>query len=261
MRFKTAAAGVAVTLLVLAGAATGCVRQPLPESMRIDTAPFGESSGSSSGSQKTSVDETFELQGATDAKIDLGMGAGELTVGSSDSSALAEASFDYRTADMRPQTTYDVSGSTGQLTISQPNVRYKLGQASPYSWDVNLGKGIPMELLVQMGAGSSDLNLSELDVRKLTLRLGAGETKVDLTGPRPNSLVGDIQAGVGQLTIVLPKDVGVKVTGRKSGIGSFEADGFKTYGDSFVNDAYGKTPTSIELTVMRGVGDVRLELR
>jgi hypothetical protein len=53
----------------------------------------------------------------------------------------------------------------------------------------------------------------------------------------------------------------VKVTGRKDGIGDFQADGFKTYGNSFVNDAYGKTPTSIELNVMRGVGEVKLELQ
>ena len=118
-----------------------------------------------------------------------------------------------------------------------------------------------MELNVQMGAGSSNLDLAEIDVRDLTMRLGAGETKLDLTGPRAEDVKGDVQAGVGQLTIILPKDVGVKVTGRKTGVGTFEADGFKVQGDAYVNDVYGTTPASIELNVMRGVGEVKLELR
>ena len=162
---------------------------------------------------------------------------------------------------MKPETSYEVSGSTGELSISQPNVRYKLGESGPYAWNIRLAKGVPMELNVQMGAGSSDLDLSEIDVRDLTMRLGAGETKLDLTGPRAEDVNGDIQAGVGQLTILLPKDVGVKVTGRKSGVGTFEADGFKVMGEAYVNDAYGTSPVTIDLNVMRGVGEVKLELQ
>jgi hypothetical protein len=255
---------IAVALLAVAVASAGCVREPLPEGWRVDLGneiSQNTAGVSTSGADANTAQETFEPNGAKEASIDLKMGAGEMTVRSGDSSALAEASFEYGTPEMKPETSYDVSGSTGTLTISQPDIRYKFGESNANSWDVQLAKAMPYELLVQMGAGSSRLDLSELDVRLLTMRLGAGETTVDLTGPRTEDVKGDIQAGVGQLTIILPKDVGVKVTGRNEGIGSFEAEGFKVQGDAYVNDAYGTTPATIELNVMRGVGEVKLEMR
>ncbi len=255
---------IAAALAVVALGSAGCVREPLPQGWRVDLGnEISENAAgvSTSGTNVNTAQETFEPNGAKEASIDLKMGFGEMIVRSGDSSALAEASFEYGTPEMRPETSYGVSGSTGTLTISQPDIRYKFGQSKPNSWVVQLGKAMPYELLVEMGAGSSRLDLSELDVRLLTMRLGAGETTVDLTGPRTKDVEGDIQAGVGQLTIILPEDVGVKVTGRNEGIGSFEAEGFKVQGDAYVNDVYGTTPATIELNVMRGVGEVKLELR
>jgi hypothetical protein len=251
--------GVAVALLAVALASAGCVREPLPAGWRVDTGVGGISSDSASGSSKVYAHDTFELNGATEAAIELSMGAGEMTVRSGDSSALAETDFNYGNAQMKPETSYDVSGSIGTLKISQPDIHF--GGENQNSWRVQLAKGVPYEIHVQMGAGSSRLDLADLDVRLLTMRLGAGESTVDLTGPRTHNVTGEIQAGVGQVTIILPTDVGVKVTGRKEGIGTFSADGFKVQGDSYVNDAYGKTPTSIELNVARGVGEVKLELQ
>jgi hypothetical protein len=253
--------GMAVALLAVALASTGCVREPLPAGWRVHTGVGETASDSVSGTSRIYAHDTFELNGATEAAIELIMGAGEMTVRSGDSSALAETEFNYGNAQIKPETSYNVSGSTGTLKISQPDIRYKFGEQNLNSWRVQLAKGVPYELHVQMGAGSSQLELADLDVRLLTMRLGAGESTVDLTGPRTHDVTGEIQAGVGQVTIILPTGVGVKVTGRKDGIGTFSADGFKVQGDSYVNDAYGTSPTTIELNVTRGVGEVKLELQ
>jgi hypothetical protein len=42
------------------------------------------------------------------------------------------------------------------------------------------------------------------------------------------------------------------------GIGSISTDGLTRDGDDYVNAAYGKTPTSINLTVEGGVGTIVL---
>ncbi|MGH9496664.1 MAG: hypothetical protein ACRD3B_16815, partial [Candidatus Sulfotelmatobacter sp.] len=65
------------------------------------------------------------------------------------------------------------------------------------------------------------------------------------------------EGGVGSAWIRLPKDEGVRVIA-SGGIGSVRADGLKSSGDSYVNDAYGKTPQAIELTVHGGVGEIDL---
>jgi hypothetical protein len=56
----------------------------------------------------------------------------------------------------------------------------------------------------------------------------------------------------------VPRDEGVRVVA-SGGIGSIHADGLKNNGDGYVNDAYGKTPQTIELTVHGGVGQINLE--
>jgi hypothetical protein len=255
---RTAAAGL---LLVIAVAGAGCVREPLPESMRIDTSPFRIDESSSTGSRAANTTEqTVELEGASSADVTLSMGAGEMTVGSSDTSALAEATFEYSNSAWRPSVSYEVKNSVGALTIDQPEVRIKFGADNANLWDVRLGKGIPVNLDVHLGAGRSDLDLSQVDVRELAMSLGAGETTVDLTGPRTEDVTADIQAGIGELTVKLPKDVGVKVTGAKDGVGELNADGFKVDGDAYINDAYGTSPVTIELNVQKGVGQVNLEL-
>jgi hypothetical protein len=63
---------------------------------------------------------------------------------------------------------------------------------------------------------------------------------------------------VGSATIRLPKDEGVRVVA-SGGIGAIHADGLKSRGDAYVNDAYGKTPQTIDLTVHGGVGQINLE--
>ena len=42
------------------------------------------------------------------------------------------------------------------------------------------------------------------------------------------------------------------------GIGSVDAQGLHKDGGAWVNDQYGKTPTSIDLTVHGGIGEIRL---
>ena len=252
-----AAIGLAAVLL----GATGCVREPLPEGLRFE--PYlGNRAGDTSRSDANAVtdEQTVELQGATKANVSLTMGVGELGVASAATSALAEAAFEYPDKSWAPVVDYTVADATGTLEISQPDIRVRPLDYRPNRWDIRLAKGVPMDLTVHVGAGTADLRLSEVDVRDVTLRLGAGETTLDLTGPRTENITGDIQAGVGQLIIKVPKDVGVRVSGRNGGIGSFEADsGFHVEGSAYVNDAYGTSPVTIDLSVLRGVGEVRLE--
>jgi hypothetical protein len=63
---------------------------------------------------------------------------------------------------------------------------------------------------------------------------------------------------VGELTVVLPRRVGVRVTARH-GIGEIEADGLRQDGDTYVNSAYGSTHGTVNVTVEQGVGTIVLE--
>lgn len=190
------------------------------------------------------------------------MGAGELIVrgGAAD---LMDAEFTFAPRSWRPLVAYSVSGDVGSLSVRQPSVcdvgKWPFGD-SRSTWDVRLSDRIPTDLAVELGAGDGGLALGTLDLRQLEVNLGAGDVTIDLTGTPEHDLSADISGGVGSLTLRVPRDVGVRVTGRHDGVGSYDAPGFTADGEAFVNDAYGQSDVTLDITLVRGVGDVRVEM-
>lgn len=214
--------------------------------------------GSGEATHLVTDTQTVELQGAKTVSADLEMPAGTLKL-TGGSPKLLDANFRYRNSEGKPQVDYNVSGDHGQLSITQNEKRLHVG-TTHNEWNLRFASNVPLDLNLQMGAGHSDLELSELDVTHLEVKIGAGQMQLDLSGPRKSSLDADIQGGVGSATIYLPKDVGVRVHA-SGGIGSVNTHGMTKDDDDYVNAAYGKTSATITLTIQGGVGSIDLEQR
>ena len=201
--------------------------------------------------------KTVALGGAQSVHVSMSMKAGELKVegGATD---LLDADFTYNVPEWKPEVKYDVSGGMGNLVVEQPGSGASGGNTRN-DWDVQLSNKPPMEMTVNMGAGRATLTLGGLALSRLELNMGAGETTVDLTGNWKKDLSAQIHGGVGRATIRLPRDVGVHVVAR-GGIGAINASGFQKQGDAYVNDAYGKSPVTLQIEVEGGVGEINLEL-
>jgi hypothetical protein len=89
--------------------------------------------------------------------------------------------------------------------------------------------------------------------------MGAGETTVDLTGDYEQDLAATIEGGVGEATVVLPGEVGVRVNA-EGGLGEINTEGLQRDGESYVNDAYGDSEVTLEVDVRSGVGEINLEV-
>ncbi len=196
-----------------------------------------------------------DKQDANSVITKIEMPAGELRIDGG-ASQLMNADFTYSDDMENPEVKYSVSGGSGQLNIKQrENGGIHIGNTHD-EWNLKFGD-VPMELEIQMGAGEGVLNLQQLDLSRLRIEVGAGEINVNLTGERKRNLTADIQGGVGQATIRLPKDVGVQIHA-EGGIGSIEAEGLRHEGGMYVNDAYGKSPITIRMNIEGGVGEIRL---
>jgi len=238
---------VAVALCAALFSTAGCMirREPLP------------------GAGKTgSLTSSVPLGDATEAEIDVFMRAGELSIAAAPLDGdVFRGQFEFSSSALEPETTSDTFGETIDVTVRQAEMRgFPLSSTVRNRWDLELAEGIPVTLRVDLGAGEADLDLAGLRLTGLVVTMGAGDATIDLSGPREDDLSGIITAGVGELTIRLPKDVGVRVTGYADGLGDWEYDGFMKEGDALVNRAYDTTAASIELKVQRGIGSVRLEL-
>jgi N-terminal domain of toast_rack, DUF2154 len=203
--------------------------------------------------------KSVDPKNAQSARALLKMGAGELNLtGGADQ--LMEGDFSYNVADWKPEVSYDVSGDEGELVVRQGGSEgSNLTGEARNEWEIRLNDELPTDLVVQLGAGESDLDLDSLSLEGLKLQMGAGKATVDLTGDYARGFDASIQGGVGEATIMLPSEVGVKAKAQ-GGLGKINAEGLERVGDSYVNDAYGESDVNLNVNVQGGVGEINLEV-
>jgi hypothetical protein len=225
--------------------------------------------------------QTVELGGATSVRIEIDMGAGELDV-TGGAAELLEAGFTYNVAEMKPE----VEHGGGTLSVRTPDVEVRGDSLWDlddyrYEWELRLNDGVAMDMEVNMGAGRADLKLGSLSLTRLDVTRGAGEllvdlsgaasptrldisggaglVTVDLTGAWQNDLEATIGGGLGNRTLILPRDVGVRVK-VEVGVGGTEAAGLTREGEYYTNDAYGQSDVTLSIEVEGGVGETELRL-
>jgi hypothetical protein len=196
-----------------------------------------------------------DLQGANSINASVQSPAGLLTVDSGSSRAL-EADFNFAESYGAPVVDYHVSSGLGQINITQDHDEPHFGIAHN-DWTLRFNPSIPLELKVEMGAGEGRLHLRDIPVTRLQLNMGAGRVMVDLTGERKKDVDADIQGGVGEATVRLPRNIGVTARA-EGGIGGISAPDFRKDGSEYTNAAFGKTPVTIRVRVQGGVGSIKL---
>jgi hypothetical protein len=224
--------------------------------------------------------QTVERGSAEAVSIEIVMGAGDLEV-TGGAEELLEADFIYNVAEFKPEVEYQ----NDRLVVRQPAFegRGSLWDVDDYryEWDLRLNDDVRTEMSVTVGAGKSDLDLGSLSLASLQIETGAGEVELnlrgassladldvkvgagqltaDLTGARETDLRAIVEGGVGETTLRLPRDVGVRVEVER-GLAPINADGWTRDGDAYVNDAYGASGPALRVTVRSGVGAINLEL-
>jgi hypothetical protein len=187
------------------------------------------------------------------------MGAGELHItGGADQ--LMDGDFSYNVSEWKPKVSYDVSDKKGELVVKQGGANSgSLDGKARNEWDITMNDEVPTDLVVKVGAGESDLDLDSLSLTGLDLKMGAGKTTVDLTGDYAKDFDASIEGGVGEATVLLPSEVGVKAKA-EGGLGKINAKGLKKVDGSYVNDAYGESDINISVDVKGGVGEINLKV-
>jgi len=185
------------------------------------------------------------------------MGVGNLAV-SGGATDLMNATFTYNVASWKPTVSYNVEGTEGTLLVEQPSQSSaNLGTNVRYEWDLRFNNDVPMMMKVNVGVGESDLKFGGVDLSRLVVNCGVGATTIDLTGEWQQDTAILVNGGVGQVTIILPKDTGVRVTA-DGGLGNVNANGMTVSGNTYTNSAYGDSRSTINIDVKTGIGNIEL---
>lgn len=203
---------------------------------------------------------TIEKDSAKVLLVKARFGAGDLTI-QGGSKEWMNASFDYKNKKFLPHVTYKNTRESGVITIEEQSSFFKFNRSKNNNhWTIQLTNDIPINLDVDMGVSNAKLDLKDIQLNKLIIDGGVGNPTIDLSGERENVYQADIDIGIGDMTIMLPTQTGVKLTINK-GIGKIDMTDFIALGDSvFVNEAYEENETSIDIKLDIGIGNVKLVL-
>ena len=192
--------------------------------------------------------------------VELNLSVGELTL-SKGAEDWVEGSIKYGKKKLKPEVIYNRKGNKGEVIIKQNNLNSFNNSNVKNEWNLELTDNVPMNLSVDSGVSSTELDLQGLMLEKLDINAGVGDLHVDLGGDAwENSFETNIKTGVGEATVILPSEVGVKIKSEK-GLGTSNVVGFISQGEGvYVNEAYEDADVILTVNTEMGVGDITFKL-
>jgi hypothetical protein len=127
-------------------------------------------------------------------------------------------------------------------------------------WNIYANPTVPTRLAVAVGTGDSELVVGGMRLTNLRLETGSGDVTLDLSGDWQTNLNATLDVGVGDITILAPKGVGVRVVADQS-VGDVESRDFSFRDGAYVNQAYGRTAYQLEIEVVQGAGDIEISVQ
>ncbi len=201
----------------------------------------------------------IKSQGAKKVDVTLEIGAGKLIL-SGGSSELLTGGFIYSNAKWKPEIKYKVKNKNGFLYIEQPESKdFHINDDDRYIWNLKFNNKIPLHFDIELGAGVSEIALSDLNLKHFHMVTGVGKTEVDLRGKWKQSTDIYLDGGIGLTQVYLPDNVGVKLEVTK-GIGSAEIKNLKKKKSSvYVNEAYETSDIIVKIYLKTGIGKIEVE--
>ncbi len=116
------------------------------------------------------------------------------------------------------------------------------------------------QMKIEAGVGELELHgLGNSNCQLLLFEGGLGEFLLDFSGDWQRDARAEIEMGLGDLTVRLPRDLGVKLMVDKSFMTSLSIDSFEKNGNEYISPNYEKARYHLTLTIEAGIGDVTIK--
>ncbi len=221
---------------------------------------------------------SVEMQNVDQVEVRIEMAVGDLTIGGG-AGDFMEADFAYNVAALKPE----IEERNERLSIITPDTNFRFSSLFDLDdfrneWDLRFNDDVRISMDIDLGVGRAEIDLGSLNIERLDIDSGVGELNLELSGSNLERLrldagVGDVRidmsgdwaqdvmvnihAGVGEITIVLPNEVGV-IVDVDGGITDINAEGLAQRAGRYENEAYGSSDAVIEIFIDAGVGEVNL---
>lgn len=201
---------------------------------------------------------SIQQESAASATIQLDYGAGELIVkGGAAPGILVEGDFlegiEYSSR---------AENSALMVNLKTPSVDWGIIPVwgmRQRRWDLALAEDIPVSLVFNNGANSSNLDLERVVVRDLQINTGASNTEIKMpaSAGHTNAV---IKAGAASINVSIPENVAAKIQiiGAISSV-NINAQRFPRQADVYVSSDYESAVNRLDLRVECGVGSINIQ--
>jgi hypothetical protein len=215
-----------------------------------------------SGGQALPSEEVRQpLEGASAARVTIRPAVGVLRIAALPSADnLVEGTVRARRSERVTQD-FSLEGDTAVFTLQGAGSSFigPVNANQGRGWELGLAPSIPIELDTGIGAGMSEIDLSELTITELNVSVGVGDTTVIL--PETGSFQGDVSGAIGQITIIVPRGMEVAIDA-DTGLASIDVPGdFLEEGDRFTSPGYASAQNRVELQVGQAIGNIAIRRR
>lgn len=193
------------------------------------------------------------------ADLDLDIGGDKVNIGSEEESLI---STKLEGRGLSYKETYKDNKETANLSFKGEKYNMiNLDKSKGSNYDFNLNKDVIWDLDLDLGAISGELNLEEVPVKSIDLDFGAGNLDLIL-GSKHNKSNIKIDSGASNLTIVIPKDSGIKLK-LDTGLTKTNIDDLNLIksGNYYVSSDYEKASTKLEFDIDMGASKINFERR
>ncbi len=114
---------------------------------------------------------------------------------------------------------------------------------------------------IDIKAGVGELKttgLANANFKHLSLKTGVGEAYLDLTGTWRHDAEIDVKAGVGHVTFILPRELGVELLGKRSFLSSLHLDSFHKSGNFYISNNYDTAKYHLRIRIKAGIGSIEI---
>jgi hypothetical protein len=200
---------------------------------------------------------SVELQGAREASLKLGHGAGEFRV----HSGAGMNEYIHATITGGVEQKVDRNGDKLEVKMRPVNDFMSfpfIGPSNQLDWDVAINANIPTALKLNLGANKSVIDLHDLNITDLKLETGASETQ--LTLPSNGRFNADLDLGAASLTVVIPDGLSARI---KASLGAadikVDESRFPRGGGYYQSPDYETAANAADITIDAGAASIKIK--
>ena len=154
------------------------------------------------------AESIYELSDVAELGINIGTSIGSITVNGARPAGAGEEIV--ITSSSNTIQEVDQSGNQAEITIVDDGSQYYPGKsANDWQWLITIPTNIPSMLNVDIGLGTTHLNLGNTVVNDLTAEFGIGSNELYM--PLDDQFTGSFEGGVGLIYVYIPNDLPVKL--------------------------------------------------